>query len=594
VAIVVIGGQSLCLLLTLLVTPVMYSIFDDLAGKVRVWVRMPRIKLSFARFFGIFLLFLAASGPVFAQEPARVGVGAAERKLTLKEAIEEALQHNLDIEIERANQASASAALRGARAPWDPTFRWTPLIESRNTPAGSLLVGPSGKLSETYSAQNFAYRQRVPGQGTLFGVDFENSRLTTTNPFISLNPNFTSRLVFSLTQPLWRGRSIDPQRAELKIRRKQVDVSAVDFELRTIDVVTRVEHAYWDLSAVRQDSQVKAEAVEWARQQLAMNKRMIAAGTLAPVELAASEAELERRLDAWYASVGLITEAENNLKLLIAGGRKEEMWNDRIVPEEQTTRPPVEVHDLQEAVAQAVKARPELRRLAELAGINDIQKSHAKDATRPQVNLVGAYAGAGLSGSLRTGENPITASSAPLYARLNELSALAGMPPLAQGNLGGLPGNLVGGYGSTLSNVLGGNYGSVSVGLSIDLNIRNTGAEASLAQTAIAERRLQLQQAQAEQTVTSQVRNALQALQTAQQRITAAEASARAAGEKLQSETRLFQTGESTNFLVLTRQNEYADARHRVLLAQLDYNRAVARSEQALGKTLETHGISLR
>ncbi|MBI1745319.1 MAG: efflux RND transporter permease subunit [Acidobacteria bacterium] len=48
IAIVVIGGQTLCLLLTLLVTPVGYSLFDDLA-QARIWRKLVSWRLLAAR-----------------------------------------------------------------------------------------------------------------------------------------------------------------------------------------------------------------------------------------------------------------------------------------------------------------------------------------------------------------------------------------------------------------------------------------------------------------------------------------------------------------------------------------------------------------
>ncbi len=147
---------------------------------------------------------------------------------------------------------------------------------------------------------------------------------------------------------------------------------------------------------------------------------------------------------------------------------------------------------------------------------------------------------------------------------------------------------------SALSSIFGGSYQSAQVGLAIDFTGRNRTAEAQLSQTAIAERRLKLEQARAEQQIEAQVRNSLQAIQTARQRITAAQASEAAAKEKLDSETRLYQSGESTNFFVLTRQNEYLDARRRVVVAQLEFNKAAARLEQAEGNTLSSHSIALK
>ena len=86
---------------------------------------------------------------------------------------------------------------------------------------------------------------------------------------------------------------------------------------------------------------------------------MIESGTLAPVELAASEAELERRLDTYIASVGMVTEAENALKTLLAPGKDSPLWSDEIVllDDSRDAEPPI-AEDLREAIAQAVAIRP--------------------------------------------------------------------------------------------------------------------------------------------------------------------------------------------------------------------------------------------
>lgn len=524
--------------------------------------------------------------------PPRVGVGVTKTLLTLAGATEMALRNNLEIEIEKTNTANAIQAIKAARGVFDPVFRFEPGYENRNTPASSVLQGAGGNLSESFATQNFYFRQKTPWYGASFHIDFENSRQATSNTFATLNPLRTSRFLAGVSFPLLRNRNTDAERAEIRIRSRQADISDVDFELRVIDVVARVEQAYWDLVAARQDVQVKADGVEWAREQLARNKRMIGAGTLAPVELAASEAELQRRIDTWLASVGMVTEVENHLKSLLAPGRDSTLWGDQIVPSDvKLMTPPTD--ELQEAVARALKQRPELRQVGLRLDANDVQKELNANQTKPQVNLIANYWSSGLGGSIRPGENPFSASNAVLYQRLNQLSSIAGLAPIDAPSFDDLPPNLVGGYGTALDNLFAGRYQSVQVGIAFDLNLRNRTAEANLAQSTIAGRRLKLERSRMEQLIQAQVRNSLQALETARQRITAAEASERAAREKLESETRLFQSGESTNFMVLTRQNEYLDSRGRAVVARLEFNRAVSRLEQAIGSTLQTHKINL-
>ncbi len=540
---------------------------------------------------------LALSVPGFAQlvedqSPARVGVSATERRMTLEDAIQMALQNNLAIEIERTNVDRAVQLLKGAHGVYDPRLLYVPSLETRNIPTSSVLISPTGKLTEHEHRQDVSFLQRTPWQGASLRVDFENSRLSTNNPFVGLNPNTASRLSLGITVPLWRGRSIDPERAEIRIRAKQQDVSKTDLELQVISITTQVQDAYWGLVAALSNRSVRRDGVKLAREQYARSQRQIDAGTLAPVELAAAEAELQRRIDSYVISVNVVTQTENRLKLLLAPSREDALWIEQILPvDERPIEPPTT--ELHASVKSGLDRRPELRALRLLMEANDVSKELARNLTKPQVNLEGGYATAGLAGQVSTLPNPFSSSQAATSDRLNELSVIAGLPPLPPTGTAGPPPALIGGYGKTLSNLFGGSYYTVSGGLRMDFNFRNRAANAEVAQAAIAERRLKLQERQAQQIVEADVRNALQSLESADQRIKAAELSERAAQEKLDSEIRLFQTGESTNFLVLTRQNEYLESRTRVVLAVLEYNRSIAELEKATAITMERHKIAL-
>jgi outer membrane protein TolC len=525
--------------------------------------------------------------------PSRVGVSITQRKLTLEDALSMALENNLEVEIERTNRATAEQSVAAARGFFDPVFRWTPLFENRNTPVANVFQGAGGKLNDRFLTSNFQLQQKIERWGTLGSVGFTNLRQTTSNPFTNFNPALTSQLAFNFTQPLVRGFRIDRDRAELRIRRKRVDLSNVDLENRAIDVITRTEQAYYDLVAAREAVAVSQESVALGREQLALNQRLVNAGTLAPVEISAAEAELQRRIDTWYSNLGSLTEVENALKLLVAPERTASIWNDEIIPTDVEPLKPG-TDNVQEAITTALSKRPELRALNVQTEINQVEKELNANLKKPEVNLVAQYSLNGLAGALSTLPNPLANLNAPLNERVNQLSAAAGLTPLPAGSFTGPPEFLVGNYGTALSNLLGGRYQSFQVGVQLDFNLRNRTAEANYGQTLITEKRIRLQRAQTEQLIQAQVRNSLQGIETARQRIAAAESSSRAAKEKLDSEIRLYQTGESTNFLVLTRQNEYADSRRRAVVARLDYNRSVARLEQALGTTLSTHKITVR
>ena len=99
--------------------------------------------------------------------------------------------------------------------------------------------------------------------------------------------------------------------------------------------------------------------------------------------------------------------------------------------------------------------------------------------------------------------------------------------------------------------------------------------------------------AQVTQRVGTEVRNALAALDTAAQRIQAAQAGREAAVVQLQAEQDRFDAGLTTSFFVLTRQNDLAQAELAEIAARADYSRARAEYLRATGTLLGERGVSL-
>jgi HAE1 family hydrophobic/amphiphilic exporter-1 len=132
-----------------------------------------------------------------------------------------------------------------------------------------------------------------------------------------------------------------------------------------------------------------------------------------------------------------------------------------------------------------------------------------------------------------------------------------------------------------------------SAGVQVSFPIGNHTAKAELAVAQEQQRAAQIQEANTIQRVTMDVRNALQAYQSAQAQLAAATEARQASQQVLASEERRFRAGASTTFLVLQREIELADNRGRELQAQTNLNKAVVALQQATGTILTANNVNV-
>jgi len=494
--------------------------------------------------------------------------GASDRALTLDEAVALALENYEGITIEREALAAAEAGVTGAKGAYDPLLDlrggW---LKSRPPVNSTFLGAPEGKNSPELEAVDAgaAVLQLLPTGGEV-AVRATASRETTDGTFALLSPAYFTRVGVELRQPLLRDRAVDAARTGVSVASTERDRASASVIREVEGSVAAVEAAYWRLSAVRLEVEVREEAVRLAEEQLSETQARIEGGALPENEIAQPRAELERRSGELFESREAVSRAENTLKLLILGDTDLGRWAEGIVPADDVRTEIVPV-ELTASMERALASRPEVAAAeAELEG-RRAESRFARDSVRPILDLVVSYDRFGLAGS----RNPAGAT-------------IPGLPTE-------VPEDLEGGLGRSYATLGEGDFDDVRAGVVFQIPIGNRAARAVETAAASAERQAHAELSRVRKRILAEVLDAGAALDTAGQRIEVSRAAREAAQVQLSSEQERYAVGLSTNFLVLTRQNDLSGARLDEIEALIDYRSARTEMARATGSLLEQRGI---
>jgi outer membrane protein len=487
-------------------------------------------------------------------------------RLPLREAILMALRNNQDIEVERANVQIAQQNARGAYGSYDPIFQAAVQFQSSTSPTAQTFIGAEGGAFKRKQLQfTPTLVQSLPTGGN-YSITFTNGRETNNAGSAGLSPQYFSTLDFRFTQPLFRNFRSSVNERQVKISRKQLTISDAQFRQRVLTTIAAVQSAYWDLVFAIRNLNIQRDAVELADISLAVTRRQVEVGTSAPINVVENESELENRKNAAIAALQQITTAENQLKQLILGDPQAEEWQAAIEPTDDVDFTPVEL-DVQQALASAMRNRPELEQIRLQQELNDIERLFAENQRKPQVDVFTALTLSGLAGTSR-------------------LEPIPGAPVLINPRF-------IGSYGTALNNLFSFDFPTYTVGANISFTFRNRTANAVVGRTLATGRQLKAQERNLQQSIQVEVRNGLQAVASARQRVEATRAARIAAETQLRGEQQRYAAGLSTTFLILDRQNRLSIARGNEIQALTDYNKAVAQLQRTLGTSLTANGIEI-
>jgi outer membrane protein len=470
----------------------------------------------------------------------------ARVELTLDDAVQRALERNLDVAVERLNPQTYDFQLASLYANYRPTFTSTFGSRSATTFSRSQTAGGDVLVTDTMTG-NSGLSQNVKWGGGSFAVAFNNNRQAQSDLFATRNPALNTSFNASYVQPLLRNFRIDGNRAQLKITAINQEMSETQLRATIVRTVANTRNAYWDYVYAIQAAEVALNSLTLATKLVEDNQARVEVGTLAPLDVVQAQAEQANRRQAVATTAAAVRTAELALKRLIVNGTDDPYWVANIEPIDRPTYSS-ETIDVGTAVRKALSTRTDMETSRKQIQANNISLHNLSDQRLPGLDLTASYGAVGIGG--------------PQFVR-------------PTGQLGGTVTQVIpSGYGDALR-ILG-NQTAPQWNFQVNLNypIGTSTADANLARAKIQQQQTIAQERSLELQIATEVTNAALQVDANRERLQAAQAARELAERRLDAEQSRFEVGLSTNFFVVQAQRDLRDAQNAELRSLLDYRRA--------------------
>ncbi len=519
--------------------------------------------------------------------------------LTLENAIGMSLSRSSDLAIAQANRQIAGYQIQAARGAYDVNFSIEPQYQySSSAPQNAFFAGPNfGPIVQRTTSVGVGAQGILPG-GQQYNVTLSGRGINDNTTINTFNPYYPTVFSLGFTQPLGRGRRYYQAGHQVQL----AVIAQANTNAQTLGTVSTtiasVQNAYWDLVAAWRNVAIQEETLRDVISEQHSNVRLARAGASAPIDVVEVNAQVANYRQNVYQALQTVAQLQNQLKSQLTTNPQDPIWSANLVPTTPVLQLPSQP-ELAGLVTQALANRPEMAQLRAQLQTAAENVGYAQEQTRPQVDLKLGYSSNGFAGNLAPPGSFVQNSTQQAIA-VNELIAAVNrtlppaqqIPPLPNSNTP-VPSYLVGGLDKSIQNLLSNKFPVYTAGFQVNFPLGDNTAKANYAIALQQQRIAQLQEVSTVQRITVDVRNALQAYQSAISQLNAASASRQASQAVLQSEVRRFHAGTSTTFLVLTREVDLANARQRELQAQTNLNKAVVQLQQATGTILTTNNVNL-